>query len=542
MRRAVGLCLLLLAAGAALRVGTIAARPGWEHDDVLVFTASAGRPIEDWHALEGRWVEARRWQELVVPLPGVGPAEIARSVPRFGHVHPPLWYWCVHAWTLAFGVNLWSVPALNLLFSLGTGSLLFAFTRRRLGSPRAALLAVGLWAFSPGAIGVTALDRPYELLTLLTVALAGLALPSSSRPAPASASRLAGVATLSAAGLLLHYQFVFVLAACTVALLAGPRESLRARLRVSGALLAGAAVHPFLFPGYREVLSVAEGISRRAAAGGPSFLERVTNPVQTGQLFFDQSFLVPAWREPWGPLLALGWLGVLGVLLVAGGVAWRRRREATPAGSGGTLSPTGAAVLFGATILVSAQAAYVLGLIPPHATTSRYVANAWPFAAYAVAALVRHLPRRRRLAGAAVAALMATSGALQVESSFVQGRVGREGAEVLAGADAVVLDNPATGVAPRVVALLPPGTPVFAAWRKRLREEPEAWLGSLPPGARRVALVSSRYHWDPNAGESEGAALGLLEQRAGPPERAERLLRVGRVWRFDTTWAGAPEP
>jgi hypothetical protein len=540
MKRTALICLFLLAAGAALRAGTIAARPGWEHDDVLVFTASAGRPIGEWRDLEGRWVEAARWQELVTPRPGVGLAEIARTVPRFGHVHPPLWYWTVHAWTLAFGVNLWSVPLLNLLLGLATGTVLYFFARERLGSGEAALLPVALWAFSPGAIGVTALDRPYELLTLLTIALASLVLPSPDRPGPPSAARLLGVAGLSAAGLLLHYQFVFVYAACAVALLAGGRGNLRRNLTVAGALLAGIVLHPFLFPGFRLVFAVAGRISRRAADRGPSFVERLTSPSQTGQLFFDQSFFAPQWREPWSLLLALAWLAVLGGLLWAAAAAWLRHRSRTSAGEGPALSPTAVAILFGATILASAQAAYVLGLIPPHATTSRYVANVWPFAALGVAALVRLLPRHREAAGFAVAALMLTSGVLQVQSSFVFGRRGLEGPGILAGAEAVVLDNPSTGVVPRVMALLEPSTPVFVAWRKRLIEEPDTWLGSPPAGARRVAVVSSQYHWDPNARDGEAGLVRFLEERMGPPESDGDLLRIGRVRRFDRAGAEAP--
>lgn len=532
MKRTALLCFLLLAAGAALRAGTIAARPGWEHDDVLVFTASAGRPIGEWRDLEGRWVEAGRWQELVVPRPGVGLAEIARTVPRFGHVHPPLWYWSVHAWTLAFGVNLWSVPVLNLLLGLATGVVLFFFARERLGSPDAALLSVALWVFSPGAIGVTALDRPYELLTLLTIALASLVLPASDRPGPPSTARLLGVAVLSAAGLLLHYQFLFVLAACAAALAASGRGSLRGNLSMAGALLAGVVLHSILFPGFRQVFAVAGRISRKAADRGPSFVERLTSPSQAGQLFFDQSFFVPPWREPWSPLLAFAWLAVLAGLLWAGARALVRRRPGSAPGDGPPLSTTQVAVLFGATILASAQSAFVLGLIPPHATTSRYVANVWPFAALAVTALVRLLPRHRRAAGAGVAGLMLASGALQVESSFVVGRQGREGPGILAGAEAVVLDNPSTGVVPRVVSLLEPGTPVFVAWRKQLLEDPDAWRNGPPAGARRTAFVSSRYYWDPNARSGDANPARFLEEALGPPEASGDLLRIGRVSLF----------
>ena len=227
-----------------------------------------------------------------------------------------------------------------------------------------------------------------------------------------------------------------------------------------------------------------------------------------------------------------GWALVLAGLLAVVATPLLRQRARGERTRVPRLSPAGLAVLFGVVILVCAQAAFLLGLTPPHASTARYVSNVWPFAAIGVAALVVHVPRHARGAGAVVAALMLASGSLHVRTTGLAGRQGLEGLRIVREADAVVVNNPSIGVLPRVVTVLPPGTAVLAAWDSQLLERTDAWLEGRPPDARRLALVSSDYPWDPNTTESEAAVLQKLESSFGPPESGGRLLRVGAVRLF----------
>ena len=266
------LLVVLIAAGAVLRIVSIRGRRGWEHDDAMAIAMSSGHPASSWKLLEGRWVLAGRWRELLEARPGLRLGTISREMVD---VHPPLWLWVVHAWNLLFGVNLWSVPLLNLLVALATGAVLHSLARDGLGDGHAALLAVALWALSPASISITPVERSYELLTFVTVALARLVLPPALPSAPMPRARLLGVAALSVAGLLLHYLFVFVYVACGVALLAGRRRSLRREGLMAGALLTGILAHPFLHPGAGRTLELAgrttspltESLGRRCSRG-----------------------------------------------------------------------------------------------------------------------------------------------------------------------------------------------------------------------------------------------------------------------------------
>ena len=251
--------------------------------------------------------------------------------------------------------------------------------------------------------------------------------------------------------------------------------------------------------------------------------------MQPVNLFVDGSFFAPAWRDPGSGVLMAAWALVLaGLLTVVAAPVLRRR--ASGARDGVPRFPAACTcVLFGATILGCAQAAFLLGLTPPHASTARYVSNVWPFAAIGVAALVQLVPRHAKEAGAIVAALMLSSGVLHVRTTSLSGRQGLEGLQIVGEADVVVANNPSFAVLPRIVTVLPPETPVFAAWDGHLLERPDAWLEGRPPGARSLALVSSDYAWDPNTAESQAALLQELESLLGPPVSGGRLLRVGAV-------------
>ena len=61
----------------------------------------------------GRWVAAAEWKVLLRPDRALCLGELARDLAR-EDIHPPLYFWLLHAWALLFGVGLWTGPSLNI--------------------------------------------------------------------------------------------------------------------------------------------------------------------------------------------------------------------------------------------------------------------------------------------------------------------------------------------------------------------------------------------------------------------------------------------
>ena len=146
------LALLLLACAlvgsTGLRVAGAADKQGFTHDESISVLAaachqgdytrltSAGEPPF------GRWVPASDWKALMRPDRALCLGEIGRDLAR-EDIHPPLYFWLLHAWTLAFGVGLWTGVSLNIVLAALTGLALFGLARRILGDPLQAAAVAG---------------------------------------------------------------------------------------------------------------------------------------------------------------------------------------------------------------------------------------------------------------------------------------------------------------------------------------------------------------------------------------------------------------
>ncbi len=112
-------------------------------------------------------MSSRAWQQLVAPEHKLNVGRIAGDLARYD-VHPPLYFWLLHGWSLVVGVTARTGPLLNLLIDVGTGLALYRLARGLFAVDRA-LAAVVLWALSPASLGTMAVARPYGLFTLMVV-------------------------------------------------------------------------------------------------------------------------------------------------------------------------------------------------------------------------------------------------------------------------------------------------------------------------------------------------------------------------------------
>ena len=508
-RLAILLLACALVGSTALRVAGGADKQGFTHDESISVLAAACNQ-GDYTQLTttaqppfGRWVPASEWKALMRPDRALCLTEIGRDLAR-EDIHPPLYFWLLHGWTLAFGVGLWTGLSLNVVLAGLTALALFGLAGRVLGDPLRAAGVAAVWSFSPAAIRVFAEARQYELVALLAVLFVWQCVRFSDPPTPTPRRDAVGLAALAAAGALTQFLFGLVAAAGAALLLVrlGPlRRALLAWALVS--IAAGYAVFSLLHPEFLLSLRRARGQASEAAAALLAGRAEVTANTLA-------EFLVP-------PLLARGWVAygacalLAAMTVVAVRAAWRAHRRGAAAGQadedpGARLSPAAMALVFVG--LAAAHAALFLSFVSPGGAMGfKHLSVVWPFAAFLPVLAIGALPRRIRMPVAAI------GGVLLVAAGTVAalGRFPAPGARpALERADTVLLDNVARGVLPRVVWRLPDDTRVFAADQRHLLANPESWLSELERGdifVSRLPASDPRYGNRPELGRRVARAI-----------------------------------
>lgn len=84
-------------------------------------------------------------------------------------IHPPLYYALLHLWTRVAGAGPLSLRLLSVMAGVAAIPLMFAASRRILGSGRAALIAAGLLAVNPLHVYYSQEVRMYGLVALLSI-------------------------------------------------------------------------------------------------------------------------------------------------------------------------------------------------------------------------------------------------------------------------------------------------------------------------------------------------------------------------------------
>ncbi len=383
---------LAVALAGAARLAVVDRQSLWA-DEVFSLAMATGHSLEhaaaEANAGLGDYVEPagpapaaafRRYAEHEEPA--AGPGRVLRAV-RLSDTSPPLYYLLLHGWTRAAGTGDVALRLFSVLWSLATLPVL-ATLAARLGGPGAVLPACTLFAVVPVGVLYSTEGRMYSMLWFLASALVLLTLDLG-RP-ERRGLREVGWAVTAAAGLLTHYFFVFVWAACAAWLAARGPAPRRRRLAV-------AAVVTGLLVAWWYVL-VPETLGRwRVTAGwldGPRTPALAGAPFQLawGLLTGDPGPHVTARARP-------GWLpsGTLAAILV--GVVARGQVRALTAGRRRLvwlwwLAPCAGVALFD--VLLGTRAS----LVAP-----RYVLAALPAALLLVALGLARLP------GAARAALLA---------------------------------------------------------------------------------------------------------------------------------------
>lgn len=205
----------LLLAMVAMQVGLALRHSLWA-DELFSLAMATGHSLEHPPALaepeRGDYVEAagavtgvelRRYTKFATPA--AGSRDVLRAV-YLSDTSPPLYYLVLNAWSRVFGVGDLSLRMLSIGFSLACVPLIYAIGREMAGD-RAGKIAAVLFAIAPLSLYYSAEGRMYSMLwfCVLAVAWATIRLYQGNGDRRAAIVWVAG----SAAGLLVHYYFVF---------------------------------------------------------------------------------------------------------------------------------------------------------------------------------------------------------------------------------------------------------------------------------------------------------------------------------------------
>jgi uncharacterized membrane protein len=448
----------LIAAALLVRVALIADKQTIEHDEAISYLAATGH-LNDYVQVVtagqfpyNEWATARDWQRFVEPDKALIFGPIASDLAHYD-LHPPLYFWLLHVWSLMLGVAPWTGPLLNLLIDVATGLVLYRLARGSL-SPGHALAAVLLWGLSPVALLTMLPARPYSLFTLCAV-LYALAIRSafSSTPNAASVKRLIAVIIIGAAGLLTHFYFFLALVAGgAIVLIRRDRAQLAVFVwctALTGALFVG------LFP---------------------LFLEPVRHKVQGAfalNAFPDRlTVMVSALAMLSIPTMAAFTLPVMSAAVRR---VWPYARPSAPRPTRPVTPERFRDEVFLLCLLGGQMVLYLLQISPTHTLMEyRYLGPVWPFAALVI---VRTLDSglfdgsgATRLPLACLGMLLLVAGVAWPHEEY---RARPE------SSTHVLIDNPARGVLLPVVIQLDGETPVFAAEQTDLLADPGRWLPVL---------------------------------------------------------------
>ena len=501
---------LIVLAGIGLRLLALSGKYTLDHDEAISLLA-AGCNQGEWERVTtaglypfGAWAPAEAWQSFLEPSRSWCFATIGADLAEHD-IHPPLYFWLLHPAVLALGVHLWTGSVLNLaIYALGAAAL-FAFARRALRDDRLALVVLAAWSVSPAVVRVFADARQYELFAALTAAFALLVLRLEQER---RARDLALLGLVTAAGALTHYHFAIVAAAGALWLAVSlGRRDRRWLAYALGAMLIGyavfAALHPEFLESFGQQQEQAEAFT---AARLADRLELTARAVA--------AFVVP--DELLEDRPALTWAVFA---LLAAGAAWALRRPPRQA----------RVALWSLLATAGATVALYLGFVSHGlAMGGKYLAAAWPFAAFLPALAVQRLSLPRRVPVAAtLCGVLLAGGTVGAVLLYRGPERPPDPAPVLAGRHVAVVDTVRRGVLPAVLWHFGPRERVLAADQGWLLANERRWRPSVRPPA---LFVSDERYGDRAAQRRLVALLGrALEVR----DTGLTVWGAGRLFELD---------
>jgi hypothetical protein len=384
--------------------------------------------------------------------------------------------------------------------------------------------------------------RQYDLATLFAVLFAWITLNYAYERRYSGLKISAVLATVTAAGILSHYQFLLivlpigclVLAATLVRRNIGTLAAGLASI-VSGCLIAF-VLHPRFYLSFQTARENAEsldvlGLFHRipvvlAGFGGffTAILQRLTDAASilgsgdAGDLGPKALIQVLGWTE-WALIGATALLLTLLVISAAVRVGKTRTRQDFREFF---FSPTGYALTFGMGMAGTIVLGYLTYLFPDHAMRERHLSIVWPFVALWLVFLLRFCGSRRLCIAILIVFMALSSVSFSAHVHYVNS-LRENPEELLITADRIVFDTVERGTLLPVMWHIPNDSFVYVDRQWNLPREAHSWMDRLDHDSLFVSVL--RYG-------------GTMEGREQILDLVRRKFCVepvqGFVWRWTT--------
>ena len=493
--RWVALTILLaaVAGGAALRIVEIIEKRALAHDEAISYLHATGHMAEFARITNreeppyGTWVRAAKWKRFVRVEDAFCFRRIADGLARYD-IHPPMYFWLLHVWSLIFGVHVWTGPTLNLVLATASTLALFGLARRALHSPLAAALVAFIWAVSPTVIPSTLIARQYDLLGLVSILLVYQVLRCSDPGKRPRFTQYALLTIATAAALLTYYHVAVLAVGCTLFIIA--RLVWRDRRRTTfacTAMAAGLALFMLAHPGFTHPLKA--GKLQAQPATSQDVAKRTDNVIDRYSMFclnlkaFDHR--TQKRIRFWACIAA----AALTLTLFAE-LLWHRRRNR------GRPPPerlAGVYMLFFFLWTATANIGlYVACITPKHAMAAEHPSMVWPFFAFVPVILLRSLRYVWPIAVIALCVTVAPAGLRQARLTYERESSIPLPTRLLEETQRVIIGKATRGWLPRFVWDIPDDVPVYAADSGYVIRHYREWVDQLE---RRNLYIGIRpYH------------------------------------------------
>ena len=350
-------------------------------------------------------------------------------------IHPPLYFWTLHAIHFANGMDIRNGPLLNLALTLLLLVLLYRTALEILGEPLHALSCCTIWFLSPAVVSIDLEARHYQLFALL--ALTMFALGRQFWSGKASSRTWVLFTMINAMGFLTHYYYGLFLVPGIGFMLV--RFGFRRNTWLYGlSLLGSLALFLLLFPAFWDFLANYMA-DREIASGKPvQFMPRAKALIATSFGFFSW------WRSV---TLLIVFTGIVTVFRWARGEKHHRTQHV---GSPFLIWGSYIHIVWYFTI---SSFLYLLGISPFHAVGGEYFGMIWPLFCIALVhgAVVALEPAYRKLIFAAFAVQLMASCFLTVRHSpYVIDLVPATWYQSMNESDVVITNEGRRGYLPRM--------------------------------------------------------------------------------------------
>lgn len=436
-------------------------------DEGISYIAATGHQSEyDTNRPKGRWIEAGEWKKLWTPDEKFCFRTIGRDIAELD-IHPPLYFWFLHVWLLAFGTSTIAGPLLNLMLFSVVFCMVVITGMKFLDSFRLAICSAIVWGVSPSVLEYVKEARQYTLLALFTIIMLYLVLTLIQSKKP-KWYLYPLIAFVSACGMLTHYYFSLVIMAAFIALwFAGKaadqwKKILYLTLAEIGASILFISLHPLFLASFQRQQQQAQTF----------FIVDIFNRAKTTITAFT-SFSFPGDFTKAGFILLI----IIAVFLII--KLFRKKYPLEYCRKKLSLEQKPILIFF-IFIIIGISALYIGFISPEHAMKSKYLSIAHIFIAYVIFILVGFFQLKvQNIMIGCLIVWQLTMGFFFIRSENIRYIKSDISFALEASPDKILLDNEERGIVPTVLWYFNDTTIVFAANQEYLIKNSNNWIDSL---------------------------------------------------------------